>query len=66
MLGALRFMPEVKTAGASRLDPVGVILVSLATGLLIYPLVQGRELDWPAWSIAMMISSSRVRPVRLA
>ncbi|MDX6248521.1 MAG: hypothetical protein QOF10_1881 [Kribbellaceae bacterium] len=57
VLGALRYMPEVRTPGASRLDTAGVILVSLASGLLIYPLVQGRELGWPAWSIAMMIAS---------
>jgi EmrB/QacA subfamily drug resistance transporter len=57
VVGALRYMPEVRTPGARRLDAVGVILVSLACGLLIYPLVQGRELDWPAWSIAMMIST---------
>jgi EmrB/QacA subfamily drug resistance transporter len=57
VVGALRYMPEVRTPGAQRLDAVGVILVSLACALLIYPLVQGRELDWPAWSIAMMISS---------
>jgi EmrB/QacA subfamily drug resistance transporter len=57
VIGAVRFMPELKTPGASRLDAAGVILVSLASGLLIYPLVQGRELGWPAWSIAMMISS---------
>jgi EmrB/QacA subfamily drug resistance transporter len=60
VFGALRFMPELKTPGASRLDTAGVLLVSLASGLLIYPLVQGRELDWPAWSIAMMISSVAV------
>jgi EmrB/QacA subfamily drug resistance transporter len=57
IFGALRFMPEVKTPGARGLDPAGVVLVSLASGLLIYPLVQGRELDWPVWSILMMISS---------
>ncbi|TCC65969.1 DHA2 family efflux MFS transporter permease subunit [Kribbella pittospori] len=57
LVGALRFMPEVKTPGASRLDTAGVVLVSLASGLLIYPLVQGRELGWPAWSIAMMVAS---------
>ncbi|MFF1823073.1 MFS transporter [Kribbella sp. NPDC058245] len=57
VFGALRFMPELKTAGARRLDAAAVFLVSLASGLLIYPLVQGRELDWPAWSIAMMIAS---------
>ncbi|WP_112240249.1 DHA2 family efflux MFS transporter permease subunit [Kribbella monticola] len=60
VLGALRFMPELKTPGATRLDAAGVILVSLASGLLIYPLVQGRELDWPAWTIAMIISSFAV------
>ncbi|MFK4085960.1 DHA2 family efflux MFS transporter permease subunit [Kribbella sp. NPDC020789] len=57
VVGALRFMPELKTAGAQRLDPAAVFLVSLASGLLIYPLVQGRELGWPAWSIAMMVAA---------
>ncbi|TCN42843.1 EmrB/QacA subfamily drug resistance transporter [Kribbella orskensis] len=57
LFGALRYMPEVKTPGASRLDTTGVILVSLACGLLIYPLVQGRELGWPVWSIAMMVAA---------
>lgn len=57
LFGALRYMPEVKTPGASRLDTAGVILVSLACGLLIYPLVQGRELGWPVWSIAMMVAA---------
>ncbi|WP_433021682.1 MFS transporter [Kribbella sp. CA-294648] len=60
LFGALRYMPEVKTEGASRLDLPGVILVSLACGLLIYPLVQGRELGWPAWSVVMMVSSVAV------
>jgi EmrB/QacA subfamily drug resistance transporter len=60
LVGALCFMPELKTAGASRLDAVGVILVSLASGLLIYPLVQGRELGWPLWTILMLTSSIAV------
>ncbi len=57
LAGALRFMPEVKTPGASRLDPAGVILVSLASGLLVYPLVEGRELGWPLWTILMLTAS---------
>ncbi|GAA2789809.1 DHA2 family efflux MFS transporter permease subunit [Kribbella solani] len=57
LVGALRFMPEVKTPGASRLDALGVLLVSAASGLLIYPLVQGRELGWPLWTILMLTSS---------
>lgn len=57
VVGALRWMPEVKTPGARGLDPAGVILVSLGAGLLIYPLVQGREHGWPLWTIAMMVAA---------
>ncbi|MGZ0146796.1 DHA2 family efflux MFS transporter permease subunit [Kribbella sp. WER1] len=57
LFGALRFMPEVRTPGAARLDTVGVILVSLASGMLIYPLVQGRELGWPLWTILLLTGS---------
>jgi len=32
----------------------------LASGLLIYPLVQGREADWPAWAFVMMAASALV------
>src|ERR687883_151143 len=54
LLGALRFMPEARAAGRIRLDPVGVVLISAASLCVIYPLVQGRELGWPAWTFALM------------
>ncbi|MGW6277555.1 MFS transporter [Kribbella sp. NPDC055071] len=57
LIGALRFMPEVKTPGAPRMDAIGVVLVSLASALLIYPLVQGRELGWPVWTILLIVAS---------
>jgi EmrB/QacA subfamily drug resistance transporter len=57
VLGALRFMPEITVPGAKRLDIRGALLIAVATGLLIYPLVQGHELGWPAWTIAMMAAS---------
>lgn len=52
--GAVALLPEPRTPGVSRLDGVGAVLVAAAVGLLIYPLIQGRELDWPAWTFAMM------------
>lgn len=58
--GALRFMPRSRRVGgqrAARVDAVGVILVSVASFLLVYPLVQGRERDWPAWMFAMIAGS---------
>jgi EmrB/QacA subfamily drug resistance transporter len=53
-LGALRFMPESKSSTRIRLDPLGIVLISAASLAIIYPLVQGRELGWPAWTFALM------------
>ncbi|MFI6599206.1 MFS transporter [Nonomuraea sp. NPDC050536] len=41
----------------ARLDLRGVGLLTLASALLIIPLVQGRELGWPIWTYAMMAAS---------
>ena len=39
---------------AARLDLTGVGLLTAASALLIIPLIQGRELGWPAWTYVMM------------
>ncbi|MFB7474530.1 MFS transporter [Kitasatospora sp. NPDC056184] len=60
VLAAVRILPAERTgrtAGAGRLDPVGVLVLSLAVLLLVYPLVQGRELDWPLWTFLAMAAS---------
>jgi len=54
ILGARRFMPEVRAGSGVRLDPLGTLLLITGCLLLFYPLVQGRELGWPAWTFAMM------------
>ncbi|MEW9549251.1 MFS transporter [Nonomuraea sp. NPDC050783] len=59
-LAGLRFLPEYRLSNATRLDLGGVGLVSLAALLLIYPLIQGRELGWPWWSFASMAASAVV------
>ncbi|KJY29645.1 MFS transporter [Streptomyces sp. NRRL S-495] len=43
--------------GAGRIDPVGVLVLGLAVLLLVYPLVQGRELGWPLWTFLSMAAS---------
>ena len=45
---------ESKAASPPRLDPLGVALISAALLLLLYPLVQGRQLGWPAWTYVSM------------
>src|SRR5262249_6123251 len=39
------------------LDLGGAALVSVAAGLLIYPLIQGRDAGWPAWTYVSMAAS---------
>jgi MFS family permease len=41
----------------AKLDPLGSILIALACGGLIFGLVQGRELGWPAWLYGVMALS---------
>ncbi|MBO2459469.1 MFS transporter [Actinomadura violacea] len=60
VLAGLRFLPDGRSPHASRLDLTGAALASLGAGLMIYPLVQGRELDWPAWTFAMIAASLAV------
>lgn len=55
---AYRLFPaDTRSPGASRLDPVGMTLLSAAVLLLVYPLVQGRELGWPLWTHLSMAAS---------
>ncbi|GAA2309686.1 hypothetical protein GCM10010149_69820 [Nonomuraea roseoviolacea subsp. roseoviolacea] len=57
VLAGLKFLPEIRLSDATRLDLVGVLLVSAAAFLLVYPLIQGPELDWPAWAFVSMAGS---------
>ncbi|WP_329352866.1 MFS transporter [Streptomyces sp. NBC_01261] len=60
ILGALRYLPKTRSEAKPRLDIPGMLLVSLAALLLIFPLVQGREYDWPVWTFVMMAASIAV------
>ncbi|GAA1888360.1 MFS transporter [Streptantibioticus ferralitis] len=42
---------------SARLDLTGVGLLTAGSALLVIPLIQGRELDWPAWTYTMMAGS---------
>ncbi len=49
-----RLLPESRAQERPTLDVPGAVLVSTAIGLIIYPLIQGRTLGWPAWNFAMI------------
>ncbi|HEY1714972.1 MAG TPA: MFS transporter [Solirubrobacteraceae bacterium] len=56
-LGAARVMPESRAPRPPRLDIVGTLICAAGMGLLIYPLIQGREAGWPLWTYAMIVGS---------
>ncbi|EDZ99223.1 major facilitator superfamily MFS_1 [Burkholderia sp. H160] len=55
--GGLAFLRDSRAEHAQRLDVGGVMLLSVTLGLLIYPLVEGRESGWPAWIVAMLVAA---------
>ncbi|MFI7633698.1 MFS transporter [Nonomuraea sp. NPDC049400] len=57
VLAGMRFLPEYRLSNATRLDLVGVALVTTGSFLLICPLIQGRELGWPVWTFVSMAAS---------
>src|SRR5579875_1988916 len=58
LIAAASIVPESKAPHALRLDLPGVALLTLALGMLLFPLIEGRELDWPVWGFALMAASA--------
>src|SRR5215472_14533939 len=49
LIAGLRFVPETKDAGARRPDIRGAVLLAASLVAIVYPLLEGRQLGWPAW-----------------
>ncbi|MFG1927665.1 MFS transporter [Cryptosporangium sp. NPDC048952] len=49
LIGAVKLLREDRSRDVGGLDPIGAGLATAGAFLLVYPLVQGNELDWPAW-----------------
>jgi EmrB/QacA subfamily drug resistance transporter len=57
LLGAVRFLPRNNPHAGLRLDVPGVLLAAGGMFTLVYPLVQGRENNWPVWCFVMLAGS---------
>jgi EmrB/QacA subfamily drug resistance transporter len=49
LVGAITILREDKARYAQRLDLLGTAMATVGAFLLVFPLVQGRELGWPFW-----------------
>ncbi|HVO86806.1 MAG TPA: MFS transporter [Candidatus Binatia bacterium] len=52
-----KLLPSDKSSHPLKVDLPGTLLVTLALGFLVYPLIEGRELGWPHWIYLMMLAS---------
>jgi MFS family permease len=66
LLAAIKYLPNGKSSHPLKLDFVGTFLVMLALLLLIFPLIQGREYNWPNWSFIMIVASLPVFVIFIA
>lgn len=57
LLAATVLVRESRSPEATSLDLTGVGLVTVGLLLLIYPLVQGRDLGWPTWTLVSMVTA---------
>ena len=55
---SLLYVPKSRSAVARKLDIPGVIVLSGALFLLVYPLIQGRQDGWPWWTWASFAASA--------
>jgi EmrB/QacA subfamily drug resistance transporter len=61
LVAGARFLPAAPArAAGTMLDLPGAALASVAMFLLVFPLVQGRELGWPGWVLGMFGASAAV------
>ena len=45
---------ESRSPAAPRLDLIGMVLATAGVLMLVYPLIEGRSLGWPAWIFGLM------------
>lgn len=55
LLLARRFLPESRSAGTATVDVPGGLLGVVALGSLVVALVEGRDLGWPWWTVALAV-----------
>ena len=54
LIAGLRLVPETRDPAARRPDVPGAILLASSLVAIVYPLLEGRQLGWPAWVWLML------------
>ena len=51
------YLPKSTADKAIKIDLVGALLVIIASGMLVYPLIKGQDAGWPLWTYLMLAGS---------
>jgi EmrB/QacA subfamily drug resistance transporter len=54
LIAGVRLVPETRDPGARRPDVPGAILLAGSLIAIVYPLLEGRQYGWPAWTWAVL------------
>ena len=54
LIAGARLVPETKDPGARRPNASGAVLLAGSLVAIVYPLLEGRQLGWPAWVWPLM------------
>jgi EmrB/QacA subfamily drug resistance transporter len=54
---ALRLIPDTRAASSPRLDPIGMLAVSVSLALALLPLILGQSEGWPLWTWVSLAAS---------
>jgi EmrB/QacA subfamily drug resistance transporter len=57
LVAGLRRIPEAQPDRSKQLSVPSVAVLTLALVALFYPLIQGRQLGWPAWAFVLLAMS---------
>lgn len=57
LIAGVKYLPNGKSPHPLKLDILGTGIITIALFLLVFPLIEGRELGWPVWSLAMAAAS---------
>ncbi len=57
VVAAMRYVPRIPGEAALRIDWLGVVLAGLGLMLVLFPLIEGRQLGWPVWCFIMMAAA---------
>jgi EmrB/QacA subfamily drug resistance transporter len=54
---AYKYLPKTPGDKALKIDMLGALIVIVASAMLVYPLINGQEAGWPAWTYLMLAGS---------